>query len=79
MDFAININELVAVKTLGIRCGCRGRVVNRFAGPGIRELYAVQFSDNCIGYFETWELEKVLLAELAAEWDKDESFVSGLP
>jgi len=79
VDFTININELVEVKALGIRFGCRGRVVNRFAGPGIRQLYAVQFLDNCVGYFERWELEKVLLEEVAPEREKDASFVSGLP
>ena len=52
-DFAIN--ELVEVKACGIRLGHRGRVVNRFAGS--RLLYAVQFPDNCVGYFERWELK----------------------
>ena len=55
MDFVIS--ELVEVKAPGIRLGHRGRVVNRFARNQL--LYAVQFPDNCVGYFESWELEKV--------------------
>ena len=52
-DFAIN--DLVEVKAPGIRLKHRGRVVNRFARS--RLLYAVQFPDNCVGYFERSDLK----------------------
>ncbi len=61
LDFAAN--DLVEVETAGIRLWHRGRVVNRFARS--RPLYAVQFSDSCIGYFEWWELKKVLPKDAA--------------
>ena len=66
MELDIAINELVEVKAPGIRLGHSGQLVNRFAYS--RPLYAVQFPDNCIGYFERWELEKIPPEELATEW-----------
>ena len=65
MDFVIS--ELVEVKAPGIRLGHRGRVVNRLARN--RLLYAVQFADNWIGYFEKWELEKVPPEDTATDWE----------
>jgi len=61
MELDITINDPVEVKALGIRLGHQGRVVNRFAQT--RPLYAIQFPDNCVGYFERPELEKVPLRE----------------
>ncbi len=71
LDFAIN--EVVEVKAPSIRLGHRGRVVNRFAHS--RSLYGVQFPDNCVGYFDRWELERLLPKELAAEWEKQNQCV----
>ena len=70
LDFAIN--ELVDVKASGIRLGHRGRVVNRFALP--RPLYAVQFPDNCVGYFERSELEKLPPEDAATDWERGKGF-----
>ena len=70
LDFAIS--DLVEVKAAGIRLGHRGRVVNRFTR--IRLLYAVQFPDNCIGYFERWELDPVAPGEAATDWERDNGF-----
>ena len=69
MELDLAINELVEVKTPGIRLGHRGQIVNRFART--RPLYAVQFPDNWVGYFERWELERVVPEELATEWARD--------
>ena len=69
LDFAIS--DLVEVKATGIRLGHRGWVVNRFARN--RALYAVQFPDKCIGYFERWELEKVP-KETATDWERGKGF-----
>lgn len=63
MDLAIN--DLVEVKTPGIRFGHRGRVFDRFART--RPLYGVQFPDNCVAYFERIELEKVPPQETTAD------------
>jgi len=65
MGLDITINDPVEVKAPGIRLGHQGRVVNRFART--RPLYAVQFPDNCVGYFERPELEKVPLGEGTAD------------
>jgi len=51
MELDLAINDPVEVKTPGIRLGHRGMVVNRFARACL--LYAVQFPDNCVGYFES--------------------------
>ena len=59
------INELVEVTAAGIRIGHRGRLVNRFAC--IPPLYAVQFPDNCIGYFQKLELNRVAPEEARTE------------
>jgi len=59
MQFNLAINTLVVVKAPNTRLGQRGRVINRFART--RTLYAVQFDDKCISYFERSELEKRLL------------------
>ncbi len=58
MKLGFAIKEQVEVKATGIRLGHRGRVTNRFSRS--RPLYAVQFPDGCIGYFDGWELMKVL-------------------
>ena len=78
MEPQFTINELVEVKASGIRLGHKGQVVNLFAGPGIRQLYAVQFPDSCIGYFERLELEKVLSETLATKREGDINLVTGL-
>lgn len=72
MELDLAINELVEVKTPAIRLEHRGWVVDRFART--RPLYAVQFPDNCVGYFERWELEKVLPEELAGVWQRGQGF-----
>ena len=70
VDFAIS--DLVEVKTAGVRLGHRGRVVNLFARS--RPLYAVQFPDGCVGYFERGELGKAPLKETAADWERGKGF-----
>lgn len=70
LDFAIN--EVVEVKAPSIRLGHRGWVVSRFVYS--RFLYAVQFPDSCVGYFDRWELERVPPGELATEWEKGKGF-----
>ena len=72
MEPDLAINDPVEVKAPGIRLGHRGRVVNRFART--RLLYAVQFPDNCVGYFERPELKEVPLGERAADWERDTGF-----
>ena len=64
MELDLTAKELVEVKAPGVRLGHRGWVVDRFGHT--RGLYAVQFADNCVGYFERRELEKVLPGELDA-------------
>ena len=49
------INMPIVVKALNARLGSKGRVTNRFIGTGT--LYAVQFDDGCVGYFNRSELE----------------------
>ena len=56
MQFDLDINNLVVVKAPNVWLGQRGRVVNRFAR--IWTLYAVQFNDNCVGYFERSEFKR---------------------
>jgi len=68
MRFDLAINTLVVVKTPNTRSGQRGHVVNRFAQT--RTLYAVQFDDKCIGYFERSELEKSTTEETATNSNK---------
>ena len=72
MELDLVINDPVEVKVPGIRLGHRGRVVNRFARA--RPLYAVQFPDNCVGYFERPELQKVPLGEGTADGERDTGF-----
>jgi len=67
LDFAIS--DLVEVKATGIRLGHKGRVVNRFART--RPLYAVQFTNNCIGYFEGPEIERVTSEHVAFKLGKE--------
>jgi len=57
MQFDLAIHTLVSVKTPGARSGQDGWIVNRFNQT--RTLYAVQFDDKCIGYFERAELEEI--------------------
>ena len=52
----LDIANLVIVKAPNSRLGQRGRVVNRFDRTWT--LYAVQFEDNCIGYFGRSELQR---------------------
>ena len=59
-------SDLVEVKASGARFGHRGWIGDRFASN--RQLYAIQFPDNCVGYFEEWELEKVSSVEAATDW-----------
>lgn len=68
MELGFAINEVVEVKAPGIQVGHRGWVVSRFAYS--HSLQAVQFPDNCVGYFDRWELSRVPPKELAAEWKK---------
>ena len=72
MELDLVINDPVEVKVPGIRLRHRGRVVNRFARA--RPLYAVQFPDNCVGYFEKPELQKVPLGEGTADGERDTGF-----
>ncbi|KKN43838.1 hypothetical protein LCGC14_0699300 [marine sediment metagenome] len=57
LELDLAINSLVEVKAPCIRLGHRGRVFNRFART--RPLYAVQFPDNCVGFFDRSDLEKL--------------------
>ena len=57
MQFDLAIHTLVSVKAPSIRSGQSGQIVNLFNQTRI--LYAVQFDDKCIGYFERSELEEI--------------------
>jgi len=57
MQSDLAINDLVVVETPGTRLKHQGRVINRFTRS--QELYAVQFDDGCIGFFERRELGKI--------------------
>jgi len=70
VDFAIN--DPVEVKAPGVRLGHRGRVVNLFSRS--RPLYAVQFPDGCIGYFERGELGKAPPKGTAADRERGRGF-----
>ncbi|MBA7706540.1 hypothetical protein ES703_115394 [subsurface metagenome] len=72
MEFDLAIKDLVEVKAPGIRLGHRGHVVNRFART--RPLYAVQFPDNSVGFFERSELEKVPPEGAATDWERGVGF-----
>ncbi|MCL0084368.1 hypothetical protein M1N82_02370 [Dehalococcoidia bacterium] len=53
----LSINDFVEVKASGIRFGHTGRVVNQFVST--RPLYAVQFPDNSVAFFEMSEIERI--------------------
>jgi hypothetical protein len=72
MELDLAINELVEVKATGVRLGHRGWMVNRFARN--RPLYAVQFPDKCIGYFERCELERAPSEVTATDWEAGKGF-----
>jgi len=72
MQFDLAVNTPVVVKAPNARLSQRGCVVNRFART--RTLYAIQFDDNCIGYFERPELERSVTDETATNGDKNKDF-----
>ncbi len=72
MQFDLAVNTLVLVKAPSTRLGKIGRVINQFAQT--RTLYAVQFDDKCIGYFERSELEESTTEETATHKNKDKEF-----
>ena len=59
MQSDLGINNVVVIKAPNARLGQRGRVVNRFDRTWT--LYAVQFDDNGIGYFDKSEVERIEL------------------
>jgi hypothetical protein len=71
VEVDLAINDLVEVK-VGLHKNHRGRVVNRFTRT--RPLYAVQFPDNCVGFYERSELEKVPLEKAATDWERGIGF-----
>jgi len=62
-ELDLKYKDLVEVETPGVRFGQRGHILNEFRRD--RLIYAVQFPDNCFGYFDEWELEKILPEEAA--------------
>ena len=72
MELDLAINDTVEVKAPGIRLGHRGMVINRLGRA--RPLYAVQLTDNFIGYFERHEIEKVPLGDVTTDEERDTGF-----
>jgi len=72
MQSDLAIHTLVSVKAPNARLGQRGRVVNRFVQN--RTLYAVQFDDKGIGYFERPELEESATAETTTNRNNSKDF-----
>jgi len=70
LDF--KYKELVEVKAPGVRLRQRGHIVNWFSRG--RPIYAVQFPDNCVGYFDESELEKIPPEEAATDWERGIGF-----
>jgi hypothetical protein len=68
----LNYRDLVEVKTPGVRFRQRGHIINEFRRD--RLIYAVQFLDNCFGYFDESELEKVPLDEATTDWERGIGF-----
>jgi len=68
----LNYKDLVEVKAHGVRFGQRGHIVNRFVRD--RLIYAVQFPDNAIAYFDESELEKVPAERAANDWERGPGF-----
>ena len=72
MQLDLAINNRVLIKAPNARFGQKGRVVNRFTRD--RTLYAVQFDDSCVGYFERSELDGNLTEEINTEEDRSKDF-----
>ena len=73
MTSNLDITNLVIVKAPNARLGQRGRVVNRFDRTWT--LYAVQFDDNCIGYFGRSELERCKTEKSGENADDSKDFL----
>ena len=56
MQTEINIGDYVEIVSKNVRFGHRGKIVNISNRENI--IYAVEFDDGCVGYFETCELKK---------------------
>ena len=72
MKTNLDITNLVVVKAPNARLGQRGRVVNRFDRTWT--LYAVQFDDECIGYFGRSELERYKNEKPSENVDENNDF-----
>jgi len=72
MKSNLDITNLVIVKAPNARLGQRGRVVNRFDRTWT--LYAVQFEDNCIGYFGRSELKRCKTEKQGEDVDESKYF-----
>jgi len=72
MKSNLDITNLVIVKAPNARLGQRGRVVNRFDRTWT--LYAVQFADNCIGYFGRSELDRCKTEKQDEDVDDSKDF-----
>ena len=72
MKSNLDITNLVIVKAPNARLAQRGRVVNRFDRTWT--LYAVQFDDNCVGYFGRSELEKCKTEAQSKNIDESKDF-----
>ena len=68
----LKYRDLVAVKAPGVRFRQRGHIINEFRRD--RPIYAVQFADNCFGYFDESELEKITLEKAATDWERGIGF-----
>ena len=68
----LNYKDLVEVKAHGVRFEQRGYIVNRFMRH--RPIYAVQFPDNAIAYFDESGLEKVPAERAANDWERGTGF-----
>ena len=73
MKSNLDITNLVIVKAPNARLGQRGQVVNRFDRTWT--LYAVQFEDNCIGYFGRSELERCKTERQVKNVDESKDFL----
>jgi len=68
----LKYKDLVEVKAPGVRFRQRGHIINQFNRD--RLIYAVQFPDNAIAYFDEPELEKIPLEDAANDWERGIGF-----
>lgn len=72
VEMDLKYKDLVEVKAPGVRFRQRGHIMNQFNRN--RPIYAVQFPDNAIAYFDESELEKIPVELAATDWEKGIGF-----